>query len=294
VKTYTHPLSGRQEPLDCFRGYIGCSHLLASGAALFGNKNGIAHWNLGESCGYTPLAGMSLACGLGAVPAGGVYVAPEGRSGCTCATPIFTSIALYPRRKARMWSVGVPAGVSTPTATPVQQMAINLGAPGFRQDARGRLWIPYPATGGEGILGNWLPKYQHDESMFYRHSEDRLPIEGTDVPWVFTSGYSHTKPLVFRLIDPGQEPGKYTVRLYFAEPEDIAPGGRVFGVSLQGKEVFRNFDVAEQAGGARKAIVRQFRGIPVADNLVVELHGKDDSAAKPPILCGLEAIRERK
>ncbi|NQU26109.1 MAG: PQQ-binding-like beta-propeller repeat protein, partial [Candidatus Nealsonbacteria bacterium] len=70
VKTYTHPLSGRQEPLDCFRGYIGCSHLLASGAALFGNKEGIAHWNLDESCGYTPLAGMSLACGLGAVPAG--------------------------------------------------------------------------------------------------------------------------------------------------------------------------------------------------------------------------------
>ena len=41
-----------------------------------------------------------------------------------------------------------------------------------------------------GILGDWLPTYQHNDSMCYRHSGDLLSIEGTDRPWVFTSGRS--------------------------------------------------------------------------------------------------------
>ena len=291
-KTYTHPVSGRQEPFDCFRGYIGCSHLLASGAALFGNKQGIAHWNLDQHCGYTPLGNMSLACGLGAVPAGGVYAAPEGRSGCTCDTPIFTSIVLYPRQRARAWSVGIPEGVSSPKLTPVRQVAINLGAPGFREDADGTLWIPYPYRDGGGILGDWLPTYQHDETICYGHSEDFLQIEGTDRPWVYTSGYTHTKPLSFKLIDQGQPPARYTVRLHFAEPEDLAPGQRVFDVLLQGKKVLEDFDVAQQAGGPQRALVKEFPGVEVSGNLVVALQPADGSPIKAPILCGIEAIRE--
>ncbi len=291
-KTYTHPLSGRQEQFSFFRGYIGCGHLLGSGGALFGNLRGIAHLNLDSRCGYTPLGNMSLACGLGAVPAGGVYAAPEGRSGCTCATPIFTSIVLYPRRKARSFSVGVPAGVAAPESTPVRHVSINLGAPGFREDEQKTLWIPYPARSGGGILGDWLPVYQHDDTMCYRHSDDLLQIEGTRTPWVFTSGYAHTKPLSFTLIDPAQEPARYTVRLFFAEPEELGEGQRVFGVSLQGKEVLENFDVVKQAGGPRRALIKEFRGIQVSGSLVVGLQPADGSAVKSPILCGIEVVRE--
>ncbi len=291
-KTVAHPISGRQEPFDFFRGYIGCSHLLGSAAALFGNNNGIAHLNLDATCGYTPLGNMSLACGLGAVPAGGIYVAPEGRAGCTCATPIFTSIALYPRRKARCFSVGIPGGVSAPKLTPVKHVSINLGAPGFRQDDHGALWIPYPARGAEGILGDWLPAYRHSAEMCYRHSDDLLTITGTDMPWVFTSGYSHTKPLQFTLLDPGQEPAVYTVRLYFAEPEDLTPGQRVFQVTLQGETVLTEFDVAREAGGVRKALVREFPGVEVRGDLVVALQPAADCQVAAPILSGIAAARE--
>ncbi|NQT38672.1 MAG: PQQ-binding-like beta-propeller repeat protein, partial [Planctomycetes bacterium] len=290
-KMYIHPLSGRQEPLNLFRGYIGCSHLLGSGAALFGNRNGIAHQNLDDCSGYTPLGNMSLACGLGAVPAGGLFVAPEGRSGCTCATPIFTSIALVPRRKARAWSLGIPGDFSKPVVTPVRHVAINLAAPGFRQDDHGRLWIPYPSRGGQGILGDWLPTYQHDASMCYRHGDDLLSIEGTDTPWVFTSGYAHAKPLEFRLIEPDGQPARYTVRLYFAEPEDLAPGQRVFDVSLQGEKVLENFDIVQQAGGPRKALVKEFPSVSVSGTLTVSLTPAA-GCPKRPILSGLEAVRE--
>jgi len=291
-KTYINPLSGVPEPFDCFRGYIGCGHLMASGAALFGNKNGIAHLNLDQRCGYTPLGNILLACGMGAVPAGGVYAAPEGRSGCTCATPIFTSVVLYPRRKARSWGVGITGGVSTPKMTPVKHVSINLGAPGFREDEQKTLWIPYPARDTGGILGDWLPNYQHNETMFYRHGEDFLPITGTDKPWVFSCGYTDTKPLSFTLIDQGRQPAKYTVRLYFAEPEDVAAGQRVFHVSLQGKQVLDNFDVVGEAGGPRKALVKEFHGIEVSGNIVVGLQPADESPIKAPILCGIQAVTE--
>jgi len=291
-KTYTHPLSGQQEKFDCFRGYIGCSHLLGSGKALFGNMNGIAHLNLDQTCGYTPHSGMALACGLGAVPANGVFAAPEGRSGCTCATPIYTSVVLYPRTRARTFSLGIPGGVSAPKATPVRHVSINLGAPGFRADDRSRLWIPYPARGGEGILGGWLPKYQHNDSMCRRQSEDVLPIDGTDMPWVFTSAYLHTKPLKFTLVGPGQAPAEYTVRLYFAEPEDLTEGQRVFSVFLQEKEVLKNLDIAREAGSARKALVRSFKDVRITGDLTVRMQAADHAKVKTPILCGIEAVRE--
>ncbi|MBN2473389.1 MAG: PQQ-binding-like beta-propeller repeat protein [Pirellulales bacterium] len=291
-KTYTHPLSGRQEKFDFFRGYIGCSHLLGSGAALFGNKDGIACLNLDATPTYTPFGNMMLACGLGAVPAGGVYAAPEGRAGCTCDTPIFTSVVLYPREKARTFSVGIPAGVSAPEVTPVVHMAINLGAPGFRKDDCQRLWIPYPSRGSEGLLGKWLPTYQHNESMCYCHSGDLLQIEGTDKPWVFTSGYANTKPLRFTLIDRGQPPATYTVRLFFAEPGDLRPRQRVFNVFLQGRIVLESFDVVREAGAARRAFVREFSGVEVTGDLEIRLEPAPGSPMTVPILCGVEAVRE--
>ena len=291
-KTYVHPVSGRREEFDFFRGYIGCSHLLGSASALFGNKSGIAHLNLDQNCGYTPFGNMSLACGLGAVPANGVFAAPEGRSGCTCDTPIFTSVVLYPRDKARSWSLGVPAGTSAPRLTPVEQVAINLGAPGFREDDLKTLWLPYPARDVGGLLGDWLPTYQHNPAMCYRHSEDRLPISGTNIPWVYTSGYANAKPLAFTLLDQGQEAADYTVRLHFAEPEELKEGERLFDVLLQGKKVLGNFDVVRAAGGPGRALIKVFTGVRVEGELVVTLEPRESSQEKNPILCGIEAVRE--
>jgi hypothetical protein len=201
-------------------------------------------------------------------------------------------VVLYPREKARAWSVGIPAGVSALQLTPVEHAAINLGAPGFREDDQKTLWAPYPARDVGGLLGDWLPAYQHDAAMCYRHSDDLLAIEGTDKPWVFTSGYAHTKPLRFTLIGRDERPAAYTVRLYFAEPDGLAPGRRVFDVFLQDEEVLTGFDVARESGGAGKALVREFRRIRVTDDLVVTLAPTDASHVEAPILCGIEAVRE--
>lgn len=285
-----NPLSGREQPLDFHRGYIGCGHLLASAGTLFGARQGIAYWNLDEQAGFVPFAGMALACGLCAVPANGVFAAPEGRAGCACATPILTSVALYPTADGMAWGSGFSGGRTQTLPLPVKHLAVNLGAPGYRQDARGNLWIPYPARVEAGPLGKWMPTYQHDQAMCV--CDETLSISGTDVPWVYSSAYAHQKPLRFRMLEEGQAPARYTVVLHFAEPQDARPGERVFSVRLQGSDVLLRFDIAAEAGGARRAVVKEFRGIEVRDYLEVALSVADGSKLRQPILCGLQAVRE--
>jgi hypothetical protein len=81
----------------------------------------------------------------------------------------------------------------------------------------------------------------------------------------------------------------YTVRLHFAEPQDLPPGGRAFDVYLQGNKVLDGFDVAVAAGGPRRCVVKEFTGVTVPEALVVELKSVTSRA---PILCGVEAVRE--
>ena len=155
-----------------------------------------------------------------------------------------------------------------------------------------QLWVPYPARDVEGLLGDWLPRYGHDRSMFYSRSVDWMPIAGTPIPWVYTSGYTHSKPLTFRLTEPDGPAADYTVRLHFAEPETIGPGQRVFDVLLQGQPVLTAFDVVAEAGGPRRAVVEEFRHVAIDGDLVVELKPTDASPLSEPVLCGLEAVRE--
>ncbi len=288
-----NPLTGEPIPLDFLRGYSGCGHLVASGAALFGNagSGGMAHYNLSQPDGYTPLGNLQLSCGMGAVPAGGVFIAPEGRSGCTCATPIHTSVVLYPVGKpSDAWSFGA-GGAETLECLPVRQVAVNFGAPGFRTDPSGQLWLPYAGKGLYGQYSGWLPSYQHQPEMFYADSPDILPVSDTSIPWVYSSGYTGEKDLVFPMLDPKKhKPASYSVRLHFAEPKDLEPGDRVFELSIQGKPVLPALDIRARSGQPRKAYIEEFQGIPVKDTLRITL--KNSGGTLPPILCAFEARQE--
>jgi hypothetical protein len=57
------------------------------------------------------------------------------------------------------------------------------------------------------------------------------------------------------LLAPGQT---YTVRLHFAENYWSASGKRKFNVAINGATVLRNFDVFATAGGAHRALVKEF------------------------------------
>lgn len=78
----------------------------------------------------------------------------------------------------------------------------------------------------------------------------------------------------------------HTVRLYFAEMEGKTPGQRVFDVSLQGKTVLENLDVAKEAGGPKRELVKEFKDIGISSGLDIGFA----SHAGEAMLSGVEII----
>jgi hypothetical protein len=93
------------------------------------------------------------------------------------------------------------------------------------------------------------------------------------------------KSVTLTLDKEAKTDGEVDVRLVFAEPEDLAAGARVFDVSLQGQVVLKDFDVAAEAGGPRRSVLKEFKGVKAGRELKVAF----SSAGKSPaILSGLE------
>jgi outer membrane protein assembly factor BamB len=103
--------------------------------------------------------------------------------------------------------------------------------------------------------------------------------------------WGQARPAVLtRLPRPLQLPRRtFTVRLFFAEPDGLAPGQRVFSIKLQGQEVLPRFDIAQQSGGPDRGVVQEFKGIPVQDALAIEFRPTTD---KPAVIGGVELIAE--
>jgi hypothetical protein len=81
----------------------------------------------------------------------------------------------------------------------------------------------------------------------------------------------------------------FTVRLFFAEPEEIRAGERVFGVAIQGRPIAREVDVVRQSGGTHCGLLLESKGIPIKDSLCIEFTPRTQA---PPLLCGVELIAE--
>lgn len=90
---------------------------------------------------------------------------------------------------------------------------------------------------------------------------------------------------------PDLEPTRYTVRLYFAEPDEIAVGHRVFDIEIQGQKVLEKMDIIQETGVPFRGVVKEFKGIPVAKDLAVHLRPSPGSPLKP-VLSGIEMLQE--
>ncbi len=81
---------------------------------------------------------------------------------------------------------------------------------------------------------------------------------------------------------------RYDVTLIFAEPEDVAPGQRVFDVLVQGDRVARDLDIVERAGGYRRTYRLRLPGISVDSDLRMDFVPREGSM--PPVISGVEVI----
>ena len=101
-------------------------------------------------------------------------------------------------------------------------------------------------------------------------------------------------PLGLGAPPPESGPHRYTVRLHFAELDDVKPGQRVFDVKLQGQTVLKDFDILKEAKAPLTALVKEFKGIKAAEALTLEFvsAAKDATPENAPLLCGLELAEE--
>jgi hypothetical protein len=221
---------------------------------------------------------------------------PEASAGCVCLFSIASTIVMEPREPRRPWTISSAVGAQTP----VQSMALNLGAPGDRKDATGKLWLSYPRYRAyqETSLDVKLdlkPKFKTG-GQFTSIGETSQPIDGTDTPWLYTSWADDLEQLTLPLLGPNDQPATYTVRLHFAQLGSGQQEPIVFDVKLQGKTALDDvtLPIAARASDGSAvhraaAIVRDVEDVLVTDRLTVDLVAKQGR----PKLNAIEVVRTK-
>ena len=78
------------------------------------------------------------------------------------------------------------------------------------------------------------------------------------------------------------------MRLYFAEPEAVEKGERVFDVILQGKTVLEKFDIVGQSKATDTMVIREFDTVVTDGRLQLNLK----SHVGTSLLSGIEIIAQ--
>ena len=291
-KVRRHPLTGANTRWQFLRPGHHCGAISACPQMLLMRSGHTGYYDLQDDSGIRHFAGHRLGCWINGIAADGLALMPEASAGCICLYPIVCSVALEPRPDHQRWGIYSCDGANTP----VRHLAVNLGAPGDRRDANGRLWFGYPRPGLPGdrkALGfsfELQTEFLEGGGYVCRSSEAE-PVAGSDNSWALVSCARGLRRCLVPLLGEQDGPAKYAVRLYFAELENDQERRRVFDVALQGETVLENFDVVKEAGGYRRAVVREFDGIPVVRNLEIEFIPASEqisSMDQAPILCALE------
>ncbi|MBT3375497.1 MAG: PQQ-binding-like beta-propeller repeat protein [Lentisphaerae bacterium] len=272
-------LTGVEVPWG-FRRRGGCTKNLCSENMVFFRSNTAGYYDAQNDAGTVNLGGFRNGCKNSLIPAAGILNAPNYASGCTCNYPVFTALALVHMPDVEAWSTST----YTWDGARVKRVGINLGAPGDHRATNGTLWLDYPSVGGDSpdIPVTVTPA---EPRWLYGHS---ARMRGGALPRVAASGAEGLTTLTVTLAKDGDvQAASYTVRLCFAERDDLKPGERVFGVALQGKRVVEQLDVVKEAG-LKTGLVKEFHGIDVPETLKIELI----PAVGKPILCGVEVVLE--
>jgi outer membrane protein assembly factor BamB len=242
-----------------------CGYQLASEHLITFRSETGGYYDLANRGGTGTLGGFKSGCSPNLIVADGVLSAPEYTRTCRCLYPNQCSLALIHDSEAEMWTHGTEKWrVRTGT---IVRLGLNFGAPGDRATENGTMWVDYPSVGS--MSPDPPVRFVPEEVKWYRHHSSR--IRGPGLKWVVASGVKGLNTISVTLRQGAGEERDYIVRLHFAEPEDLKPGERVFSISLQGKEVAQRLDVVKEAGGSNRAVVKEFRGIGVKDDLTVTL-----------------------
>jgi outer membrane protein assembly factor BamB len=184
----SNPLTGEEQPWKVARAY-GCNNIIASENMLTFRSGAASYCDLLSDSGTGNLGGFKSGCTSNLVVAGGVLNAPDYTRTCSCAYQNQTSLALVHMPGLDTWTVSA-AAVNAAENQVIQNIAINLGAPGDRSDESHQLWLDYPAVGGDSP--QFDIEMNEDVKYFQQHSST---FEKTELPWIYASGATNIRQL---------------------------------------------------------------------------------------------------
>ncbi len=308
--TRSHPVTGEAVPWSMMRTGHHCGMVTASDSGMLLFRSGFTGFaNVNDDAGIRHFAGHRLGCWINAITAGGLVMIPEAAAGCVCQFSLASTIVLEPREPRRPWTLFSAVG----ELTPAKHLAVNLGAPGDRKDALGRVWLSYPRytpykqTSLEVDLdlkpefasvdaGPALARVRSLSSGgfsaagFENVSEESTPDLATERPWIYQSWADDLTSLELPLTDPDDDPTLYTIRLHVADLRDGAGEETVMTVTLgqgdRARDVPVKFGPVGPDGG--KPTVVDVENVLVSGGL--KLHFEASSGK--PMLSAVEAIRQ--
>lgn len=279
----TNPLTGLKTPWSFARDY-GCNTAVASVNLLTFRSAAAGYFDLEHDGGTGNFGGFKSGCTSNLLAADGVLNAPDYTRTCTCGYPLQTSLALVHMPEGEIWTYNKPDRKDAP----VKRLGLNFGAPGDRRTADGTLWLEWPLVGGP------TPKLSvavtPEECRTFRRHSSR--VGGKGLPWVGASGFIGVQSLSVLLSPKDTAARRFTVRLYFVEPEGLKAGERRFDVAVQGKTVLHDFDIAAAAGGPNLVVVKEFRGVMVKERLTLSFTPGKGAKNGTAVLCGLKVAAE--
>jgi hypothetical protein len=289
------PVTGQRVAWKFQRTY-GCSTAVASQYLLTFRSGAAGFYDLLTYGGTGNFGGFKSSCTANLIVANGVLNAPEYTRSCSCGYQNQTSLALVPMPSNEIWTYSL-LGRSPRGSPSVQRIGINFGAPGDRMARDGTLWANYPADIGPSPA---IAVTLEGEVKWFRNHSSR--VSSGDLPWVVASGAEGLRKLRVNLkprsgrtapsrssADAPALQHRFTVRLYFAEPDaKVQTGQRVCDVAIQGKTVLTGLDIVAEAGGPLRTVMHELLSVPADDVLEINLNPR---STREPVLCGLEIVR---
>lgn len=254
-----NPITGQPQPWQITRTY-GCNKIIASENLLTFRSGAAGFYDLSNDSGTGNWGGFKSGCTSNLIVANGVLNAPDYTRTCSCSYQNQTSLALVHMPDMDQWTINLSA-IQADKDVDIDQVGVNLGAPGDRRDPQGVLWIEHPNVAGDAAplsiqLNEGVTYYQQHSSTFSDSSmpwvlasgalgirELRVKLKTQEVPRPSkdseskVSGDSEGTPVdvsVDSFIEnQQQEPVLYDIDLYFGLPKQLAGLEKnVFEVSL--------------------------------------------------------------
>jgi outer membrane protein assembly factor BamB len=286
-QTRKHPITGQDVPWSMMRTGHHCGMLTAADSGMVMFRSGFTGFmDLEQDAGVRHFAGHRLGCWINAVPANGLVMIPEASAGCVCLFSIASTIVLEPREARRPWAIYSSVG----TQTPVEHLALNLGAPGDRKDAHGTVWLSYPRY--RAYRETSLDIKLELEAKFAKGggyqsiNENAKGLDNTETSWLYTSWAAGLDEISLPLLGKGDAPTTFTVQLHFANAGD-ASEATTFDVQLNGAVALENVELKPVHDGG-EPIVHEIKSVKVTDNLTIALTSKEGAA----VLNAIKVVRE--